>query len=211
MGGLFKGQTASPERVELLTPQGQAFRQQTIGQFDFDPQFLRGPQRLAQQTVGGKFLDVNQNPFLQQRVDFLQREMGRRGDIERAGLQANIGRLGPAFSVDATRAQQELERDISQRTQGGIAELLGPQYQFERGLQQQAGTQAAQLGFLPQTMAQALLRTLAGGAGMGTPQIGPSMFEQLAPAAGAIAGGIATGGAGPAAGAILPGLPFGGS
>jgi hypothetical protein len=193
MGGLFKGSTIAPQRVDLLTKAGRQFREKTIGEFDFAPQFLQGPQQLAQRTVGGGFLDIGQNPYLQQRADFLQREMGRRGDIERAGLQANIGRLGPAFSVDALRAQQELDRDISQRTAGGIAELLGPQYQFERGMQQQAAPMAAQLGFLPQTQAQALLRSLAGTSTAGTPQVGPSPFQQIAGPAASLAGGFFAG------------------
>lgn len=193
MGGLFKGSAIAPQRVDLLTKAGRQFRGKTIGEFDFAPQFLQAPQQLAQQTVGGGFLDIAQNPYLQQRADFLQREMARRGDIEQAGLDVSIGRLGPAFSVDALRAKQELERDLSQRTAGGIAELLGPQYQFERGLQQQAAPLAAQLGFLPQTQAQALLRSLAGTSTAGAAQVGPSPFQQLAGPAASLAGGFFAG------------------
>jgi hypothetical protein len=162
---------------------------------NFDQPFLKPSMKLAQGTVEGEYLDINKNPYLQQRLGSLMGASQRRGDIQRGASDLYFGRLGPEFSVDAARAGAELERDISGQTLGQISEFLGQQYGQERGLQQQAIGMLPALGYMPLEQATSLLRALSGTNQTSTqPTDWGQTVNALIQAGGQVAGAYAGGG-----------------
>ena len=203
----MKPTTAStPSTVPLGALPGAAhpYALQLPGQFQKAASVIKPSELLGQsqeqisRTLAGDFANIDRNPALRGILEGLQGEMARRGGMERALLRESFGRMGPAFSLDSTKAQMELERDLSNRTAQHAAQLLAPIYESERGRQYTAAGGAAELGQLPFTGMQNILRTLAGTAGGQQTAAGPSKFQQTTGAAADLIGArapMASGGA----------------
>jgi hypothetical protein len=194
LGGKGGSEGAPPKvkEVETLSPWALSLAKEMgkrVGQFGYQMPELNAPKDLLRQTILGDFLPMAANPYMQERIDSIQREAARRGDIERSTLGLQIGRLGPAFSVDAARAQTEQQRDISERTLGQVRELLNSQLERERQNQLAASAMFSDISQVPYRTALDLLSLGKGGvqpvAQPATPAK-PGFLEQAASLAPAI-------------------------
>ncbi len=159
-------------------------------------------QQNLQDVIGGKYLSPQGNPYTQGLLDYQRQRSNEQAVGGRQQLKDYFARAGHQWSTPAAGQLGEYERNLNMDIGGREAQTLSNIYGQERQNQMSAMGQGLQLpwnvlgnysnlGQQPLTNAMAMVNQ---GQNM-IPQYQPSIFEQVAGAAGQYFGGQGLGGA----------------
>lgn len=121
--------------------------------------------RLVSDTVGGKYLSPDSNPYLQQTADALARNSREQFAQNLARVNGAAAQGGSLLSTRAALAGGQVARAGAQDLNDSLTRLYAGNYGAERGLQTQASQQAVNNSLLPLNQLLAIMGMLKGSAG----------------------------------------------